>query len=99
MLAALAYTGSVLVDGAVGLIVAIVLPAIGVLAWGAWVAPRARRRWPDPYRLVLELVLFGSASAGLVVGGAWPWALALVVAYVAGLPHRRAEARHISTAS
>lgn len=99
MLAALAYAGAVLADGVPSILLAIVLPLLGVLAWGAWAAPRAKRRWPDPARLILELVLFGAAAAGLVVVGAWPWAGALVVAYVAGLPHRQAEAGYMSTAS
>lgn len=35
--------------------------------WGQWIAPRARRRLPDPWRLILEIVLFGLATAGLVI--------------------------------
>ncbi|HET7018748.1 MAG TPA: YrdB family protein [Streptosporangiaceae bacterium] len=35
--------------------------------WGLWIAPKARRRLPDPWRLILEIVLFGLATAGLVV--------------------------------
>ena len=35
--------------------------------WGLWIAPRAQRRLPDPWRLVVEIVLFGLATAGLVV--------------------------------
>ena len=47
------------------------LAALAVVAaaaiWGLWIAPRARRRLPDPWRLILEIVLFGLATAGLVV--------------------------------
>ncbi|UYM04517.1 YrdB family protein [Solicola gregarius] len=100
MLAALAYVGAVLADGVLAVASAVVLPVAAATAWGAFVGPRANRRWPDPARLLLELVLFGAACAGLVVSGAWPWAVALAVAYALGLPHRRAEAKgHNSRAS
>jgi hypothetical protein len=41
----------------------IVLPIVVALVWGAWIAPRARRRLPDPGRLALELVIFAVATA------------------------------------
>jgi Protein of unknown function (DUF2568) len=47
------------------------LAAVAVVAaatiWGLWIAPRARWRVPDPWRLMMEIVLFGLATAGLVV--------------------------------
>lgn len=53
------------------LAVRIPLAAVAVVAaatiWGLWIAPRAQRRLPDPWRLVVEIVLFGLATAGLVV--------------------------------
>ena len=49
----------------VGLAVFAVVAAAAI--WGQWIAPRARRRLPDPWRLILEIVLFGLATAGLVV--------------------------------
>jgi hypothetical protein len=49
----------------VGLAVLAVVAAAAI--WGQWIAPRARRRLPDPWRLILEIVLFGLATAGLVV--------------------------------
>ena len=51
--------------------VRICLAVLAVVAaatiWGLWVAPRARWRLPDPWRLIVEIVLFGLATTGLVV--------------------------------
>lgn len=99
MFAALAYTGAAIADGLVAILLAVVLPLAAVAAWGAFVAPRANRRLPDPARLLLELLLFGAACAGLVAADAWPWAVVLGAAYLGGYPHRRAEAAHLSNAS
>jgi hypothetical protein len=38
--------------------------AISVL-WGRWVAPKATSRVGDPWKLLLELLVFGSAIAAL----------------------------------
>jgi hypothetical protein len=46
-----------------------VLPAAAAVIWGAFIAPRASRRLPDPGRLLLEVVLFGSAAAALAATG------------------------------
>jgi len=54
-----------LVGVRVGLAVLAVVAAATV--WGLRVAPRARWRLPDPWRLIVEIVLFGLATAGLVV--------------------------------
>jgi len=43
-----------------------ILAAIGVvLVWWAFIGPKSRQRLPDPYRIVLELVIFALATAGL----------------------------------
>ena len=49
----------------IGLAVLAVVAAAAI--WGLAIAPRARRRLPDPWRLILEIVLFGLATAGLVL--------------------------------
>src|SRR5260221_13884616 len=41
----------------------IVLPLAVAAVWGAWIAPKARRRLPDPLRLAIELVIFAVATA------------------------------------
>jgi hypothetical protein len=70
LLAAVAWAGaartrSVVLGIALGIVAAVVVAAI----WGFWIAPSSRRRLPDPARLILELVLFGAAAAGLVAAG------------------------------
>jgi len=42
------------------------VPAGVVAVWGAFVAPRARRRLRDPARFAVELVIFAAATAALV---------------------------------
>lgn len=58
-------------------------PVLAAALWGAFVAPRARRRLPDPLRLVPELAVFGSGTAALWAGGAttlaWAYGAAVVV--------------------
>lgn len=48
-------------DGPGRLGLALVLPALVVVTWGLWVAPRAPRRLEDPARLRIEVTLFTSA--------------------------------------
>lgn len=54
-------------------------PALALLAWGAFIAPRASRRLGDPARLGLEIVLFGLAALGLAMVDLPVWAIALAV--------------------
>jgi hypothetical protein len=44
-------------------IVALVAAAV---VWGLFVAPKARRRLPDPARFLLELTLFAAGTAAFV---------------------------------
>ena len=59
----------------------ILLGASAIAVWGAWVAPKAQRRLPDPYRFVLELAIFALATVAFVDVG--QTALAIVFAVVA----------------
>jgi hypothetical protein len=69
-LGSLAYGAWHLFDNIVlRLIAAGVAPAAAVILWGRYVAPKARRRLPDPLRLLPELAVFGSAAAALVAAG------------------------------
>lgn len=47
------------------LLTALALPALMVLLWGSFVAPKARVKLPVLARLALELVLFGAAAWGV----------------------------------
>lgn len=58
-----AHTGSV---PAVRVVLGLGVPLLVAVVWGAFVAPAAPRRLPDPGRLVLEVGVFGAAA--LAVG-------------------------------
>lgn len=73
MLAALAVAGA-----SVSPVAAVALPLAAAVVWGAWVAPKARRRLPDPWRLAVELALFGAAGALLAASGRPVLGVALV---------------------
>jgi Protein of unknown function (DUF2568) len=68
--AVLAWTGASAGGGpAVRIVLAIGLPVVLMVIWGAVMAPNARRRLRDPIRLVAELVIFLGSAAGLAVTG------------------------------
>jgi hypothetical protein len=73
LLAALAYWGW----HEQGVVLAIVLPLLAAVVWGAFVAPKARFPVSVPVRLAIELTLFGLAVAGLFAAGADVLAIAL----------------------
>jgi hypothetical protein len=50
-------------------VVGIALPVVVAGVWGAWIAPKARRRLDDPLRLVIELVIFAAATASFIAVG------------------------------
>ncbi len=60
---------------------AILAPAAVVVAWGAWLSPRARHRPPEPTPVLIEAALFGAVGAllwglghpvlGAVLAGGW----------------------------
>lgn len=83
MLAALGYTGFQLADGVVAQIaLAIALPLAAAVVWGVAIAPKARRRAPDPGRAALELLVFAAAATGLVVTGLTALGLILAAAVI-----------------
>ena len=51
------------------LLVAIGAPLIAACVWGLWVAPNSKRRMPDPWRLIPEACVFGSAALALIASG------------------------------
>jgi hypothetical protein len=48
------------------LLLAVGAPLVAAVAWGAWVAPKAARRLPDPARLGVEGLVFAAATAALL---------------------------------
>lgn len=66
MLAGLAVAGARLGgDVVLGIVYAVLLPAVAATVWGLFIGPRARRRLPEPARFLVEFALF--AVAGLLL--------------------------------
>jgi hypothetical protein len=72
-------------------------PVVGILlgiavigVWGAWVAPKATRRLPDPMRLLVELGIFALATVAFFEVGQTVLAVVFAVASTAtaGLSRR-----------
>jgi Protein of unknown function (DUF2568) len=83
LLAGLAVAGARLGDNLVFRIAdAILLPLAAAALWGIFVGPRARRRLPDPGRLVVEFALFAGAGLVLALSG---WVAAGIALAVAGV--------------
>jgi hypothetical protein len=64
-LAAVAYWGWSEHGGVLRWVLVVAAPLAIAVVWGRWVAPKATRRVHDPWRLVVELLVFGSAVAAL----------------------------------
>jgi hypothetical protein len=45
------------------------VPILAALVWGMWMAPRASNRLPEPWHLIVELIIFGLAIAALYAAG------------------------------
>jgi hypothetical protein len=71
-------------------VLGIVAGAVVMVIWGAFVAPKATRRLADPARALLELVIFGAATAAFVSVGQTLVAIVFAVAAAAsaGLSRR-----------
>jgi hypothetical protein len=54
-------------DLPVQLVVGLGAPALVVVVWGLFVAPKARRRLADPIRLLVELAIFALATAAFAL--------------------------------
>jgi Protein of unknown function (DUF2568) len=81
-LAALAYWGfSLDAPIMVRVVLGVATPLIAAIAWGAYVAPRARLSAPASMRLAVELAVLGAAVLALAVTGpaGLAWAFAALV--------------------
>jgi hypothetical protein len=56
-------------DGLVGISLAVLYPAIALLIWAAWLAPRADHRLPDPWRLLVQIALFTATGTAVALAG------------------------------
>ncbi|WP_410668445.1 YrdB family protein [Amycolatopsis sp. cmx-4-68] len=83
LLAGLAVAGAHLGGGLVlSIVYAVLLPLAAAAVWGMFIAPRARRRLPEPARFLVEFVLF--AVTGVVLGLVG-WLVAGVALAVVGI--------------
>jgi hypothetical protein len=58
------------------------IPALTLLVWARFVAPRAPQHLDDPARLVVELVLFALGMGALAAIGQWQWGVALFAVFL-----------------
>jgi hypothetical protein len=65
-LAAVAYWGWSEHGGLWRWVLVVAAPLAVATLWGKTIAPKAKRRVRDPWRLAVELLVFGSAVAALV---------------------------------
>lgn len=80
MLAALLIWGFRVVEPIwMKMLLGLAAPALAVLVWGAYIAPRAPRRLPDPGRIAVEILLFALATVALAEVDLTGWAIALAV--------------------
>lgn len=66
---------------------AVVLPAIVIVLWGVWAAPKSKRRLKNPVRTVFKLALFFLGALLAYQAGIQSWAIvfAIIVIFNAGL--------------
>ncbi len=64
-------------------VLAIGAPLAAAAVWGAFVAPKASRHPGDPWRLLLEIAVFGAGT--LAFAGAGAGRVAIVVGVLAAL--------------
>jgi Protein of unknown function (DUF2568) len=81
-LAAFGLWGASVADGPVAVVLAIGLPVVTAVLWGAFAAPRARHRLPLRRRAPFELGVFALAALALwsAESAAWGAAFAVIAA-------------------
>lgn len=77
--AAFAYCGAKVGSGVVSVVLAIAAPALAIVLWGLFAAPRSERRLATSARIAFELSVFGLAFVALLVVGARVAAVTLAV--------------------
>lgn len=83
LLALLAVSGGGLADGLIGIALAVLYPALAVVVWALFVARTAERRLAQPWRLVLQLVIFAAATVAAIAAGYRGWGIAFAAVSVA----------------
>jgi hypothetical protein len=96
-LAAVAYWGWTESDGALRWVLVFAAPLAVAAVLARWMAPKSSARVGDPWSLVIELLVFGAAVAGLARAGepvlaavlATASAIHLALTFVLGQRYRR----------
>jgi hypothetical protein len=84
LLAGLAVSGARLGGGVfLSVLAAVLWPALAAVIWAFTIAPRAKRRSPEPTRFFLEVALFAVAALGLIASGLLPAGIVLGVVGIA----------------
>jgi len=81
-LAGLVYAGIAVVDGPSGWLLGLGMAAVAAVAWGLFVAPRARIAVPTAGRLAVEVAVFAAACSGLLAAEQSVLAAVLAIVYV-----------------
>ena len=68
-IAALAYWGATTGDGVPAVVLAVAAPALMIVLWGRFAAPRSAHRLPVRSRIPFELGVFAVAAVALVIAG------------------------------
>jgi hypothetical protein len=68
-IAALAYWGATTADGVLAVVLAVGAPALFIVLWGRFAAPRSGHRLPARSRIPFEFGLFALAALALVLAG------------------------------
>ena len=55
--------------GLLGIALAVLYPSIALLIWAVWLAPRSNERLDDPWRLLVQIVLFVATGAVVAIAG------------------------------
>ena len=63
----------------VRIVVGVGAPALALVVWGRWIAPRARGRLQDPLRFGIETVLWIAGAGALAQVWSVAWAVAFLV--------------------
>jgi hypothetical protein len=77
--AAFAFWGATIGRGVLSVLVAIAAPALAVVLWARFAAPRSKRRLPAAPRIAFEVSVFALAVVALIAAGAVPAAIVLGV--------------------
>jgi Kef-type K+ transport system membrane component KefB len=82
-IAALAFWGTRAADGVLAVVLAVGAPAVFIVLWGRFAAPRSSHRLSTRSRIPFELGLFALAALALVLADS-PGLAAIFAALVAG---------------